>query len=81
MAAGIQYGLILVPYVNQFHPIGGIQAGIKFKHLDHLEIMNTEDIEALKKHGYKMPVVSTFMPYFFKYSHTGTRNDKSWFYP
>jgi imidazolonepropionase len=35
---------------NQFNSIGGIQAGIKHNALsvDHLEVMTTEDIEALK---------------------------------
>jgi imidazolonepropionase len=37
-------------HVNQFNSIGGIQAGVKHKALsvDHLEIMTSEDIEALK---------------------------------
>lgn len=50
MQAGIQFGLKPKIHVNQFNSIGGIQSGIKFKALsvDHLEIMNPEDIEALK---------------------------------
>jgi len=50
MEAGIQFGLKPKIHVNQFNSIGGIQAGIKFNALsvDHLEVMNPEDIEALK---------------------------------
>ena len=50
MEAGIRFGLKPKIHVNQFNSIGGIQAGIKYKALsvDHLEIMNPEDIEALK---------------------------------
>jgi imidazolonepropionase len=50
MQAGIRFGLKPKIHVNQFNSIGGIQAGIKFKALsvDHLEVMNPEDIESLK---------------------------------
>ncbi|PJJ08205.1 imidazolonepropionase [Flavobacterium sp. 1] len=50
MEAGIQFGLKPKIHVNQFNSIGGIQACVKYNALsvDHLEIMNTEDIEALK---------------------------------
>jgi len=50
MEAGIRFGLKPKIHVNQFNSIGGIQAGVKFKALsvDHLEIMNPEDVEALK---------------------------------
>ena len=50
MEAGIRFGLKPKIHVNQFNSIGGIQAGIKYKALsvDHLEIINPQDIEALK---------------------------------
>jgi imidazolonepropionase len=49
MEAGIRFGLKPKIHVNQFNSIGGIQAGIKYNALsvDHLEVMNPEDIEAL----------------------------------
>jgi imidazolonepropionase len=50
MEAGIRFGLKPKIHVNQFNSIGGIQAGIKYNALsvDHLEIMKSEDIKALK---------------------------------
>lgn len=50
MQAGIAFGLKPKIHVNQFNSIGGIQAGIKYNALsvDHLEVMETEDITALK---------------------------------
>ena len=55
MEAGIKFGLKPKIHVNQFNSIGGIQAGIKYKALsvDHIEIMNLEDIEALKNQVYE----------------------------
>ncbi|WP_310557953.1 imidazolonepropionase [Flavobacterium sp.] len=57
MEAGIRFGLKPKIHVNQFHSIGGIQAGIKYNALsvDHLEIMRPEEIEALKNTA-TMPV-------------------------
>jgi imidazolonepropionase len=48
--AAKQYGLIPKTHVNQFTIMGGVQASVKYNALsvDHLEIMNHEDIEALK---------------------------------
>lgn len=74
MAAGIQYGLIPKIHVNQFNSIGGIQAGIKFKALsvDHLEVMNPEDIEALKDTE-TMPVALPSCSYFLSIPYTPAR--------
>jgi len=74
MAAGIEYGLIPKIHVNQFNSIGGIQAGIKFKALsvDHLEIMNPEDIEALKNTE-TMPVALPSCSYFLSIPYTPAR--------
>ena len=44
------YGLLPKTHVNQFTILGGVKASVKYKALsvDHLEIINNEDIEALK---------------------------------
>ena len=51
LKAGIAIGLKPKIHVNQFTTIGGIQTGIDNNALsvDHLEVVNIEDIEALKK--------------------------------
>lgn len=48
LTAAQQYGLTPKVHVNQFTTIGGVQVSIKHNALsvDHLEVMNTEDIEA-----------------------------------
>lgn len=50
LAAGNQHGLKAKIHVNQFNAIGGIEAAVKHNavSVDHLEIVNPEDIEALK---------------------------------
>ena len=50
LEAAQSYGLIPKTHVNQFTIQGGVKASVKYKALsvDHLEIMNDEDIEALK---------------------------------
>ncbi|MBF4493113.1 imidazolonepropionase [Flavobacterium sp. MR2016-29] len=74
MEAGIQFGLKPKIHVNQFNSIGGIQAGIKFKALsvDHLEIMNPEDVEALKGTE-TMPVALPSCSYFLSIPYTPAR--------
>lgn len=74
MQAGIEFGLKPKIHVNQFNSIGGIQAGIKFKALsvDHLEIMNSEDIEALKNTE-TMPVALPSCSYFLSIPYTPAR--------
>ena len=74
MKAGIQFGLTPKIHVNQFNSIGGIQSGIKFKALsvDHLEIMNPEDIEALKDTE-TMPVALPSCSYFLSIPYTPAR--------
>ena len=51
LKAGIAIGLTPKIHVNQFTTIGGIQTGINNNALsvDHLEVVNKEDIEVLKK--------------------------------
>ncbi|MDR7372251.1 imidazolonepropionase [Flavobacterium aquidurense] len=74
MEAGIEFGLKPKIHVNQFNSIGGIQSGIKFKALsvDHLEIMNPEDIEALKDTE-TMPVALPSCSYFLSIPYTPAR--------
>lgn len=65
MEAGIRFGLKPKIHVNQFNSIGGIQAALKHDALsvDHLEVMTTEDIEALKNTE-TMPVALPSCSYF-----------------
>ena len=74
MAAGIQFGLIPKIHVNQFNAIGGIKAAVKYKALsvDHLEVMNPEDIKALKNTE-TMPVALPSCSYFLSIPYTTAR--------
>lgn len=74
MEAGIQFGLKPKIHVNQFHSVGGIQAGVKYNALsvDHLEIMKQEDIEALKNTE-TMPVALPSCSYFLSIPYTPAR--------
>ncbi|MFV8343820.1 imidazolonepropionase [Flavobacterium sp. XS2P39] len=74
MEAGIRFGLIPKIHVNQFNSIGGIQAGIKYNALsvDHLEVMTTEDIKALKDTE-TMPVALPSCSYFLSIPYTPAR--------
>lgn len=74
MAAGIQFGLIPKIHVNQFNAIGGIKAAVQYNALsvDHLEVMNPEDIEALKNTE-TMPVALPSCSYFLSIPYTPAR--------
>ena len=74
MAAGIKFGLIPKIHVNQFNAIGGIKAAVKYNALsvDHLEVMNSEDIEALKNTE-TMPVALPSCSYFLSIPYTPAR--------
>jgi imidazolonepropionase len=74
MEAGKKHGLIPKIHVNQFNSIGGVQAGIKYNALsvDHLEVMKTEDIEALKNTD-TMPVALPSCSYFLSIPYTPAR--------
>lgn len=74
MEAGIRFGLKPKIHVNQFNTIGGIQAGIKHNTLsvDHLEVMNPEDIKALKNTE-TMPVALPSCSYFLGIPYTPAR--------
>ncbi|NRS88795.1 imidazolonepropionase [Flavobacterium sp. 7E] len=72
--AGIGFGLKPKIHVNQFNSIGGIQSGVKFDALsvDHLEVMKTEDILALKNTN-TMPVALPSCSYFLSIPYTPAR--------
>jgi imidazolonepropionase len=74
MEAGIRFGLKPKIHVNQFNSIGGIQAGIKYNALsvDHLEVMNLKDIEALKNTE-TMPVALPSCSFFLGIPYTPAR--------
>ena len=74
MEAGLQFGLIPKIHVNQFNAIGGIKAAVKYNALsvDHLEIMNPEDIEALINTE-TMPVALPSCSYFLSIPYTPAR--------
>ncbi|MBX9808177.1 MAG: imidazolonepropionase, partial [Flavobacteriaceae bacterium] len=74
MQAGIRFGLKPKIHVNQFNSIGGIQAGIKYNALsvDHLEVMNPEDIESLKNTE-TMPVALPSCSFFLGIPYTPAR--------
>ncbi len=74
LKAGQQYGLTPKIHVNQFTTIGGVQAGVKHNALsvDHLEIMNDADIEALKN-TQTMPVALPSCSYFLSIPYTPAR--------
>lgn len=74
MEAGLQFGLKSKIHVNQFNSIGAIQAAVKHHALsvDHLEVMNTEDIMALKNTE-TMPVALPSCSYFLSIPYTPAR--------
>ena len=75
MAAGIKFGLIPKIHVNQFNAIGGIKAALKYNALsvDHLEVLNPEDIEDLKNTP-TMPVALPSCSYFLSIPYTPARD-------
>ena len=50
LKASAQYGLVPKIHVNQFNAFGGVKLGVRYNALsvDHLEVLNQEDIEILK---------------------------------
>jgi imidazolonepropionase len=65
MKVGNKFGLKSKIHVNQFNAIGGVNAAVKNNALsvDHLEIMNNDDIEILKNTD-TMPVALPTCSYF-----------------
>ncbi|TXK76878.1 imidazolonepropionase [Mesonia sp. K4-1] len=74
MGAGKKYGMPAKIHVNQFNTIGGIKAGVENSALsvDHLEVMNTEDIEVLKG-SETMPVALPSCSLFLSIPYTPAR--------
>ena len=64
LEAGARYGLRGKVHVNQFTSIGGIQAAIIHRALsvDHLEVMEPADIEALAAEGAHAAPIPTLLP-------------------
>ena len=75
LEAGKKYGLTPKVHVNQFTTIGGVQVSVKHNALsvDHLEVMNAEDIEALKG-TQTMPVALPSCSYFLSIPYTPARD-------
>jgi len=75
MEAGNRYGLKSKIHVNQFTAIGGIKAAVDHGALsvDHLEVLNSEDIEALKS-GNTIPVALPSCSYFLSIPYTPARD-------
>ena len=65
--AGKQHGLIPKVHVNQFNIIGGVPSAVKLGALsvDHLEVVNQEDIDALKGSA-TMPTLLPSCSFFLK---------------
>ncbi len=61
-------------HVNQFNAIGGVALGVKYKALsvDHLEVVNDEDVEVLKESG-TMPVALPTCSFFLSIPYTPAR--------
>ncbi|SEB52990.1 imidazolonepropionase [Tenacibaculum sp. MAR_2009_124] len=74
LSAAQSYGLIPKVHVNQFTTIGGVQVSVKHNALsvDHLEVMNTDDINALKG-SETMPVALPSCSYFLSIPYTPAR--------
>ena len=67
VTAGKKHGLIPKVHVNQFNIIGGIPSAVKLDALsvDHLEVVNQEDIDALKGSS-TMPTMLPSCSFFLK---------------
>ncbi len=71
---GKKYGLVPKIHVNQFNTIGGVQVGVSNEALsvDHLEVMRSEDMEALKNKK-TMPVALPACSFFLGIPYTPAR--------
>ncbi|MEP2935173.1 MAG: imidazolonepropionase [Gilvibacter sp.] len=74
LSAAKTYGLRPKVHVNQFNAIGGIAAAVKHDALsvDHLEVLNPEDIDALKGSD-TIPVALPGCSYFLSIPYTPSR--------
>lgn len=75
LEAGRKHGLTPKIHVNQFNAIGGIEAAVKHKALsvDHLEVMEPRDLEALKN-SETMPVALPSCSLFLGIPYTPARD-------
>ncbi|MCM8568324.1 imidazolonepropionase [Gramella jeungdoensis] len=74
LSAAKEYGLKPKIHVNQFNAIGGVKAGVEHNALsvDHLEVMNDEDIDVLKN-SETMPVALPSCSLFLSIPYTPAR--------
>ncbi len=74
LSAAKKFGLKPKIHVNQFNAIGGVKAGVEHDALsvDHLEVMNEEDIEVLKGSN-TMPVALPSCSLFLSIPYTPAR--------
>lgn len=74
LSAAKEFGLKPKIHVNQFNAIGGVKAGVEHEALsvDHLEVMNDEDIEVLKD-SKTMPVALPSCSLFLSIPYTPAR--------
>ncbi|MCX2680150.1 imidazolonepropionase [Galbibacter sp. EGI 63066] len=74
LTASKAYGLTPKVHVNQFNAIGGVPSAVKHKALsvDHLEVMNPKDIQALKG-SETMPVGLPLCSFFLGIPYTPAR--------
>lgn len=71
LKAAKKYGLVPKVHVNQFNAIGGVEVSVRNKALsvDHLEVVNNEDIEWFKKSD-TMPVALPSCSFFLEIPYT-----------
>ena len=74
LKSGIENGLIPKVHVNQFNAFGGVTLAVKHRarSVDHLEVMTSEDIEALKSSN-TIPVGLPNCSYFLGLPYTPAR--------
>ncbi len=74
LSAGKSHGLIPKIHVNQFNAFGGVAIGVKHDAIsvDHLEVLNEEDIDVLKNTN-TMPVALPGCSYFLGIPYTPAR--------
>jgi imidazolonepropionase len=74
LEAATRYGLIPKIHVNQFNAFGGVGLGVKYNALsvDHLEILNQEDIDVLKN-SKTIPVALPGCSFFLRIPYTPAR--------
>ncbi len=75
LTAGKRYGLTPKVHVNQFNSIGGIAKSVEFNALsvDHLEVLNDEDLSVLKQHKETISVALPSCSYFLSIPYTPAR--------